>query len=137
MTVLVLSRRHPFAGISRSRRCAPFTPAPANAGSASPTRPQSRGQIRHKRPIRGISGSQLLAILAKPSPPKAAAIPNPHKHSPLSRGFVLRRLSDAGPIPDRPLVLGPASETLPVSSHCHDDDRTRGVRTYCLEGAAE
>ena len=28
-----------------------------------------------------ISGSQLLAILAKPSPAKAAAIPNPHKRA--------------------------------------------------------
>src|SRR5262249_11044601 len=46
-----------------------------------------------------ISGFPLSAILGKPFPAKAADTPNPHKtakRSPLSRGFVLRRLSDAG-----------------------------------------
>jgi YVTN family beta-propeller protein len=47
-----------------------------------------------------ISGFQLSAILGKPSPAKAAALSNLHraKRSPLSRAFVLRRLSDAGPL---------------------------------------
>jgi hypothetical protein len=36
MTILVLSRRHPFAGTSRSRHRTRFIPAPANAARASP-----------------------------------------------------------------------------------------------------
>jgi hypothetical protein len=47
-----------------------------------------------------ISGFQLSAIFGKAFPAKAAApsIPIEAKRSPLSRAFVLRRLSDARPL---------------------------------------
>ena len=53
MTILVLSRRHPFAGTSRSRRRTRFTPSPANAVRASPTSPRSGRRARQQRSIRG------------------------------------------------------------------------------------
>src|SRR5262245_41053822 len=53
MTILVLSRRYPFAGTSRSRRRTRFTPAPANAVRASPTSPRSGRRARQQPSIRG------------------------------------------------------------------------------------
>jgi hypothetical protein len=45
-------------------------------------------------------GYPVSAIFGKPSAAKAAAPSNPHRGqaSPLSRAFVRRRLSDAGPL---------------------------------------
>jgi hypothetical protein len=56
-----------------------------------------------------------------PLPPKPLPNQIPIDREPLTspRGFFLPRLSDAGLIPDRPLVLGPASETLQNSRHPH------------------
>jgi hypothetical protein len=61
-----------------------------------------------------ISGFQLSAIFGKPFPAKAAApsIPIEVKRSPLSRAFVLRRLSNARPFTGSIARAGPASETL-------------------------
>jgi hypothetical protein len=79
MTIPACSWKHPFAGASRSRRHVRFIPAPASPA-------------RHHRPVvhqpvecgnRGqstlINGFQLSAFLAKPSPPKTATTPNPHR----------------------------------------------------------
>jgi len=56
-------------------------------------------------------GFRLSAILGKPSPAKAAALSNLHraKRSPLSRAFVLWRLSDARPYTGSIARAGPAS----------------------------
>src|SRR5262249_55574079 len=60
----------------------------------------------------------LSTILRKPSPAKAAARSNLHraKRSPLSRAFVLRRLSDAGPL------------------YWVDRSRRAGIRNPCVDG---
>ena len=52
MTIPVLSPRHLFAGRSRSRRHTRFTPAPASAGSTSPTRLQSGCRVWHQCSLR-------------------------------------------------------------------------------------
>ena len=52
MTIPVLSRRHLFAGTSRSRRRTRFTPAPASAGSTSPTRLQSGCRVWQQCSVR-------------------------------------------------------------------------------------
>ena len=62
-----------------------------------------------------ISSFQLPLILAKPSPAKLAATSNPHtpaRRSPISRGFVHRRLSDAGPLTASIAHARPGSENL-------------------------
>ena len=60
--------------------------------------------------------------MRKPSLGKLAAAPNPHRRPsphPLSRGFLLRWLSYAGPLTGATARAGPSSETLIVSSRRH------------------
>jgi hypothetical protein len=52
MTIPVLSRRHLFAGTSRSQRRTRFTPAPASTGSTSPTRLQSGCRVWQQCSVR-------------------------------------------------------------------------------------
>src|SRR2546421_9621106 len=59
----------------------------------------------------------------------ADCAPSPVPAPTASRGFVLRRLSDAGLFPGRPLVLGPASETLPDSGH---SPRRMDLPAHCV-----
>jgi hypothetical protein len=68
MTILPLSSQHPFAGTSRSRRRARFIPAPAGAGSASQTKPQSGRRVRQQRSVRDDQRLSPLSDLAKTIP---------------------------------------------------------------------
>jgi hypothetical protein len=68
MTIPVRSRQHPFAGISRSRRRAGFIPAPARAGGASRTGPQSGRRVPQQHPIRDHQRLSALGVLEKTIP---------------------------------------------------------------------
>ena len=76
---------------------------------------QSARRIRRQPPVRNHLQLSALSNLHKTVCRQRRCrdkFPWTVQRSPLSRGFFLPRLSDAGLIPDRPLVLGPASETL-------------------------
>jgi len=60
MTILVLSRRHPFAGTFRFRRCTRFALPPASANRASLTSPQSGRRARQQRSIRSHNRPSAL-----------------------------------------------------------------------------
>ena len=76
MTLPVLSRRHPLAGTSRSRRRTGFSPSPANAVRASPTSPRSGRRARQQRSIRGQN--RLCAL----GDPNSASFERLHKNAP-------------------------------------------------------
>ena len=65
MTIRVLSRRHPFAGTSRSRDRTGFIPTPANAATASPTSPRSGRRARQYRSIHSRNRLSAFSDLAK------------------------------------------------------------------------
>ena len=105
MTIPVVSLQHPSAGTSRSRRRARFIPASASAGTTSLISPRSGPRL----PLAG-PGPQSSAAFSSHQSPQNHPLPTPLRDqipidrpscSPLSRGFVLRRLSDAGPRLDR------------------------------------
>ncbi len=108
ITILVLSRQHPFAGTSRSRRRTRFTLPPARADRASPSSPQSGRGHSNSGQSAVITGFPLSTIPRKPSPDKFAAAPSPHR---FHTGSFFGGFSDAGPIIGPPLAPGPASET--------------------------
>ena len=83
-----------------------------------------------------FSGLPLSAIPTKPSPGKLAAAPNPHRRPsphPLSRRFVLRWLSYAGPLTGATARAGPASETLPDSGPRRPQTRPAAVDPGCVK----
>jgi hypothetical protein len=101
MTVLLVCWLHPFAGTSRSRRRTRFIPTPASAGRASPIRPQSARPVWQQRPVRDHQRPPAHGDLRKTIAPQSRCrlkSPSPANCSPLSRGFLHRRLSDAGPL---------------------------------------
>ena len=120
MTLLLFPGQHPLAGTSCARRCTSFIPASASAGRTPQTSSQSARRRRRQSPVRNHQRLSALSNLHKTvcrQPRCRDKSPYTVQRSPLSRGFFLPRLSDAGLIPDRPLVLRPASETLQGSGH--------------------
>jgi hypothetical protein len=102
MTFLPVPWQHPFAGTSRSRRRVHFIPAPSNVGRTSPTSRQSRRRVRQQRSVHHHQRLSALSDPAKTIPCQSscrAKSPWTAKPSSLSRGFLLRRLSDAGSLP--------------------------------------
>ena len=120
MTILVVPLQHRFAGTSRSRHRARFIPMPASAGGRTRTSPQSSHRVQKQRPIRNHQRLSALRRSSQNHPrlrPLRRQIPIVARRSPPSRGFVHRRLSDAGPYTGSIARAGPASETLPDSRH--------------------
>ena len=102
MTFLLLSLQHPFAGTFSFPAPHPFHPGACkrrhDITDQSPIRPSSTAAAAHPQSSAAL-GSQRSS--QNHPPPKPLPRPNPHRRpscSPLSRGFVLRRLSDAGPL---------------------------------------
>src|SRR6516225_493949 len=109
MTTPVLSWQHPFAGTSRPRRCADFIPAPAGAGRASRSGPQSGPQQLRQRPVRSRQRLSALSDLAKIIPAKPAVTPNPHRPPSAHRfpaGSFFGGFPTPAPTPGRSLALG-------------------------------
>jgi hypothetical protein len=117
MRLATPSLRHPLAGALRSRRRATVTPATANCHAPPRALANSRCRAQQRRPIRHRQRHLPSTTPANASPPQAAIQSNPHRPQPLTspRGFLLRRLSDAGPLTRDTARAGPASETLPDS----------------------
>ena len=76
-TILVLSRRHPFAGTSRSQHRTRFIPAPANAARASPTSPRSGRRAPQHRSIHRRNRLSALSDLAKIIPRQSRRAKSP------------------------------------------------------------
>lgn len=117
MTILVLSRWHPFAGTSRSRRRTRFTPSPANAVRASPTSPRSGRRARQQRSIRGQNRLCALGDPNETIPGKLAAAPNPHRRPSLHRfsaGSFFGGFRTPALLPRVPLAPGRHPKTFPL-----------------------
>jgi hypothetical protein len=127
MTILVVPLQHRFAGTSRSRRCAGFIPAPASAGTASQTSPQSGRRVRQQRPVRNHQPLSALSDLRKTIPHQNP--PNPHRR-PSAHRFPARSFFGGfpTPAPDAGSIAraGPASETL------HATGQSRRPRSGCM-----
>jgi hypothetical protein len=102
MTILTASLQRLLAGTSRFRRRAHLASAPASADTTSRIGPQSGCRRRQPRPIRNHRRHSALSDTRKVVPRRSRLshqIPIDGEPLAASRGFVHRRLSDAGPNP--------------------------------------
>ena len=99
MRVATTSLRHPLAGALRSRRRATVIPATANSHATPRAVPKSRCRAQRRRSIRDRQRQFALNDAGQRLPPKPLPNQIPIDREPLTspRGFLLRRLSDAGP----------------------------------------
>ena len=117
MTTLVAAL-HPFAGTACSWRSARFIPAPENASTTSPIRPQAGARPYWQGPVRYHQRLSALANLPKPSPADATAPSNPHRRPKARRcpaGSFFGSFRTPAATLRRLLALGRHPKPLPIA----------------------